>query len=108
MQFISFSPSFFELMTKLINEKNIDQLFSLKNTLKSVKQFETSSKYRKIDADKILDKILNHSIIQKNFEFFKNKSVNLINYLNKNDKYLDKYAIELIRKNEEDEEFLEN
>ena len=107
-QFISFSPNLFEFMTKLINEKNIDQLFSLKETLKSVKQFETSSKYSKIDIDKIVDKILNHSIISKNFEFFKNKCEDLIDYLHKNDKYLDQYAIELIRNNEADDEFLNN
>ena len=108
VQFISFSPNFFEFMTKLINEKNIEQIFSLKKILKSVKQFETSSKYKKIDTDKIVDKILNHSIVQKNFEFLKNKSAKLINHLNKNDKYLDGYALELIKKNEEDIEFLEN
>ena len=73
VQFITFSPNFFEFMTKLINEKNIEQLFSLKKILKSVKQFETSSKYRKIDTDKIVDKILNHSINQKNLNFLKIK-----------------------------------
>ena len=105
VQFITFSPNLFESMTKLINDKNIEHLFSLKQTLKSVKQFETSSKYNKIDIDKILDKILNHSFISKNFDLFKNKCENLIDYLYKNDKYLDEYAIELIRRNEEDDEF---
>jgi len=108
VQFISFSSNFFQEMSKIINEKNIDQLLHLKQTLKSVKHFESSSKYNKIDVDKIVNKIVNNSLFQKNFEFLKKKSVNLMNYLNKNDKYLDGYAIELIRKNEEDVEFLEN
>ena len=108
VQFISFSSNFFQVMSRIINEKNIDQLLRLKQTLKSVKHFESSSKYNKIDVDKIVNKIVNNSLFQKNFEFLKKKGANLMNYLNKNDKYLDGYAIELIRKNEEDVEFLEN
>ena len=108
--FISFSPNFFLTMTKLINEKNIEQLFIIKNIqniLKS-KTFENSFNSSKIDIDKILDHILNKSIMNKDFSFFNSKCEPLINYLYKNDKYLDEYAIELIRRNEKNDEFLRN
>ena len=64
LKFISFSSSFFKSMTKLINEKNLDnQQLSLKKILSSEKFLEISSKY---------DKILNNSIVEKDFEFVKN------------------------------------
>ena len=107
-QFISFSPNFLDSLVKLINEKNFELLFSLKNTIKSVKHFETSLNYSKIDIDKILDNFLNISIKNRNFEFFKSKCENLVTYLYKKDKYLDDYALNLILKNEKDEEFLKN
>ena len=105
-KFISFSPNFFQSLARLINDKNIELLFSIEKIRKSVKQYDISTKFIKIDIDKILDTIINHSIINKNFEFFKNECEDLRNYLYKNDKYLDEYAIELIRKNEKDEDFL--
>ena len=108
IQFISFSCNFLDLMSKLINEKNIELIFSFKKALKSVKSFETSLKYSKIDIDKILDKIISISIKNKSFSLFKSKCEDLVNYLYKHDKYLDDYAIYLIEKNEKDEEFFKN
>ena len=108
IQFIYFPSHFFQDMTELINEKNIEQLFILKKIVKSIKTFDTSLKYCKIDIDNIIEDIINKSIVNKNFNFLKANSENLINYLQKNDKYSDLYAIKLIQNNEKNEEFLKN
>ena len=108
IQFISFSPQFFQDMSELINEDNIEQLFYLKKIVKSVKTLETSLKYNKIDVDNIIEKIINKSIINKNFSFLNSNSEYLINYLQKNDKYSDLFAIKLIINNEKNIKFLKN
>ena len=41
IQFIYFSPHFFQAITELINERNFGLLFSLKEIVKSVKSFGT-------------------------------------------------------------------
>jgi len=105
-QFISFSLPFFQTITELINENNIEQLFSLQKILNTLKSIETSARYNKIDIDKKIDKIINKSIDNQNIGFFKNKFKALMNYLQKNDKYLDEFAIEMIRNNEKNEEFI--
>ena len=106
VHFISFSFPFFQTIAELINEKDIEQLFSLQKILNNLKSFENSVKYNKIEIDKKIDKIINKSIKNKNFGFFKNKYKILMNYLHKNDKYIDEFAIEMIRNNEKNEEFL--
>jgi len=106
IQFIYFSPHFFQAITELINERNFGLLFSLKEIVKSVKSFDTSLKYNKIDIDKILENYVYKTIINKNFSLLDDKSEYLINYLQRNDKYIDDCAIELIRNNERNEEFL--